>query len=107
MRDLYTFLSYQIGKSPEGASTYWKDYINEFSNYIYASALVTADFTATGEDPGGTAASYGATAAAPEVLATLHPSRSMGLSNGADAYAYSAGVNFRSIRIIPRYREQI
>ena len=79
------------GKSPEGASTYWKDYINEYSNYIYASALVTADFTATGEDPGGTAASYGATAAAPEVLATLHPSRSMGLSNGADAYAYSAG----------------
>ena len=79
------------GKSPEGASTYWKDYINEFSNYIYASALVTADFTATGEDPGGTAASYGATAAAPEVLATLHPSRSMGLSSGADAYAYSAG----------------
>jgi hypothetical protein len=40
------------GKSPEGASTYWKDYVNEFSGYIYASALTSAEFTTLGEDPG-------------------------------------------------------
>ena len=32
-------------KSPEGASIYWKDYVNEYSNYIYASALTSAEFT--------------------------------------------------------------
>ena len=27
------------GKSPEGLSTYWVSYVNEFSQYIYAAAL--------------------------------------------------------------------
>ena len=29
------------GKSPEGASTYWVSYVNEFSQYIYAAAPVS------------------------------------------------------------------
>ena len=80
------------GKSPEGASTYWKDYVNEFSKYIYAgSALTSAEFTAPGEDPGATAASYGATSAAPLVLAYIFSSAGGALSGGADDYAYTAG----------------
>ena len=80
------------GKSPEGASTYWKDYVNEYSQYIYAgSALTSAEFTAPGEDPGATAASYGATAAAPETLAYITTAAGGSLSGGADDYAYTAG----------------
>ena len=80
------------GKSPEGASTYWKDYVNEFSKYIYAgSALVSTEFTAPGEDPGATAASYGATSAAPLTLAYILSSAGGALSGGADDYAYTAG----------------
>ena len=44
-------------KSPEGASIYWKDYVNEFSGYIYASALTSAEFTTLGSDPGAAVAS--------------------------------------------------
>ena len=35
-------------KSPEGASIYWKNYVNEYSNYVYASALTSAEFTTLG-----------------------------------------------------------
>ena len=35
-------------KSPEGSSIYWKDYVNEFSGYIYASVLTSAEFTTLG-----------------------------------------------------------
>ena len=79
------------GKTPEGASSYWKDYVNEFSGWIYASALGTADVTSTGEDPGADASSYGATAAAPEVFAYVLSTAGGALSNGADNYAYTAG----------------
>ena len=79
------------GKTPEGASSYWKDYVNEFSGWIYASALGTADVTSTGEDPGADAASYGATAAAPEIFAYVLSTAGGALSNGADNYAYTAG----------------
>ena len=79
------------GKSPEGASTYWKDYVNEFSGYVYASALTSAEFTTLGEDPGATAASYGATAASPLNLARILPTAGGALSGGTDDYAYTAG----------------
>ena len=80
------------GKTPEGASSYWKDYVNEFSGFIYAgSALTSAEFTAPGEDPGAAAASYGATAAAPLTLAYIVSTAGGSLSGGSDDYAYTAG----------------
>ena len=79
-------------KSPEGASLYWKDYVNEYSKYIYAgSALTSAEFTAPGEDPGAASATYGATAASPLVLAYITTAAGGALSGGADDYAYDAG----------------
>jgi hypothetical protein len=80
------------GKSPEGASTYWKDYVNEYSGYVYAGAsLASADTTTAGEDPGATAASYGATAAAPLELSRILPTAGGALTGGVDDFAYSAG----------------
>ena len=80
------------GKSPEGNSTYWKDYVNEFSRYVYAGvSLQSADYTATGEDPGAASASYGATAVAPLNLARILLTAGGALSGGQDDYAYSAG----------------
>ena len=79
------------GKSPEGASTYWKDYVNEYSGYIYASALTSAEFTTLGSDPGAAAASYGATAAAPVSIARILGTAGGALSGGTDDYAYTAG----------------
>ena len=76
------------GKSPEGNSTYWKDYVNEFSGYIYAgAALSAAEVTTAGEDPGAAAASYGATAAAPLELARILKTAGGALSGGTDDYA--------------------
>ena len=79
------------GKSPEGASTYWKDYVNEFSQFIYAAALTSAEYSPVGEDPGAAAASYGATAAAPLTLAYIFSTAGGSLSGGTDDYAYTAG----------------
>jgi len=77
-------------KTPEGASAYWKDYVNEYSGYVYAGAALT-DVTTVGEDPGAAAASYGATSAAPLALARILPTAGGALSGGEDDYAYSAG----------------
>ena len=80
------------GKSPEGNSTYWKDYVNQYSGYIYAGvALSASEVTTAGEDPGAAAASYGATAGAPLVLARILPTAGGALSGGTDDYAYTAG----------------
>ena len=79
------------GKSPEGASTYWKDYVNEFSQYIYAAALGASDYSPVGEAPGGTSSSYGATSAAPLTLAYILTSGGGTLSGGVDDYGYTAG----------------
>ena len=79
------------GKSPEGSSTYWKDYVNEFSGFIYASALAAGDVTSSGEDPGADASSYGATAAAPEIFAYILSTAGGALSGGLDDYDYTAG----------------
>ena len=78
-------------KSPEGASIYWKNYVNEYSNYIYASALTSAEFTTLGEDPGSAVASYGATAAAPIKIARILKTAGGALSGGTDDYAYTTG----------------
>ena len=80
------------GKTPEGASSYWKDYVNQYSRYIYAGAALSAsEITTVGEDPGATAASYGATSGAPLALARVLPTAGGALSGGTDDYAYSAG----------------
>jgi len=79
------------GKSPEGASTYWKDYVNEFSQYIYAAALGASDYSPVGEAPGGASSSYGATSAAPLTLAYILTTVGGTLSGGVDDYAYTAG----------------
>ena len=80
------------GKSPEGNSTYWKDYVNEFSRYVYAGVdLASAELTAGGEDPGASAASYGATAVAPKSLARILPTAGGALSGGEDDYSYTPG----------------
>ena len=78
-------------KSPEGSSIYWKDYVNEFSGYIYAGALTSAEFTTLGDDPGAAVASYGATAAAPKEIARILPTAGGALSGGTDDYAYTTG----------------
>ena len=79
-------------KTPEGASAYWKDYVNEYSGYIYAGAsLSSAEYTPVGEAPGAAAASYGATAAAPLTLAYILSTAGGSLSGGTDDYAYTAG----------------
>ena len=79
------------GKSPEGSSTYFKDYVNEFSGFIYASALAAGDVTSSGEDPGADASSYGATASAPEIFAYILSTAGGALSGGLDDYDYTAG----------------
>ena len=79
-------------KTPEGASSYWKDYVNEYSAYVYAGAsLSAAEYSPVGEAPGSAAASYGATAAAPLTLAYILSTAGGSLSGGTDDYAYTAG----------------
>ena len=79
-------------KSPEGASIYWKDYLNEYSGYVYAGiGLSSAEVTTAGEDPGSAAASYGATAASPLELARILSTAGGALSGGQDDYAYTSG----------------
>jgi len=78
-------------KSPEGSSIYWKDYVNEFSGYIYAGALTSAEFTTLGSDPGAAVASYGATSAAPISIARILKTAGGALSGGTDDYAYTTG----------------
>ena len=78
-------------KSPEGSSIYWKDYVNEFSGYVYASALTSAEFTTLGSDPGAAVASYGATAGAPIEIARILKTAGGALSGGTDDYAYTTG----------------
>ena len=88
-----TYLSKLLdGKSPEGANTYWKDYVNEYSGFVYAgAALGAAEQTTAGEDSGAEAASYGATAGTPLALARILPTAGGALSGGTDDYAYTAG----------------
>ena len=78
-------------KSTEGSSIYWKDYVNEFSGYVYASALTSAEFTTLGSDPGAAVASYGATAGAPISIARILKTAGGALSGGTDDYAYTTG----------------
>jgi len=80
------------GKSPEGNSTYWKDYVNEFSRYVYAgSSLTSAELTTGGEDSGASAASYAATALAPKALSLILSTAGGALSGGTDDYSYTPG----------------
>ena len=80
-------------KTPEGASAYWKDYVNEYSGTIYAGAAFGAgDQTALGADEGSAASAYNATSASPVKLALIRTDNLGGaLSGGTDDYAYTAG----------------
>ena len=79
-------------KTPEGASAYWVDYTNEYSGSIYAGdSLSSTEVTQLGSDPGVTAASIGATAAAPIPMALIVSTAGGALSGGDDDYAYTAG----------------
>ena len=79
------------GKTPEGASSYWKDAVNETSSYIYGAALGANQSTVLGEDPGSAAASYGATSGSPKKFAAVLAAAGGALSGGTDDYAYTAG----------------
>ena len=80
------------GKTSEGGSSYWKDAVNEFNNYIYAgAALSAAELSTQGENAGSAAASYGATAGAPVELARILPTAGGALTGGVDDYTYTAG----------------
>ena len=80
------------GKTPEGGSSYWKDAVNEFSNYVYAGAdLGASEHAGQGENSGSAAASYGATSGSPVELARILPTAGGTLSGGVDDYAYTAG----------------
>ena len=80
------------GKTPEGGSSYWKDAVNEFSNYVYAGVdLGASEHAAQGENSGSTAGSYGATSGSPVELARILPTAGGALSGGVDDYAYTAG----------------
>tara|TARA_Y100001970_G_scaffold218381_1_gene267783 strand:- start:3773 stop:5677 length:1905 start_codon:yes stop_codon:yes gene_type:complete len=80
------------GKTPEGGSSYWKDAVNEFSNYVYAGVdLGASEHAAQGENSGSTAGSYGATSGSPVELARILPTAGGALSGGTDDYAYTAG----------------
>ena len=80
------------GKTPEGASAYWKDYVNLYSNFIYAGAALTStEFTTAGEDSGAAASSYGATSASPKIMAYIKSTAGGALSGGEDDYDYTAG----------------
>jgi len=79
------------GKTPEGASSYWKDAVNETSSYIYGAALGASQSTVLGEDPGSAAASYGATSGSPKKFAAVLAAAGGSLSGGTDDYAYTSG----------------
>ncbi len=84
-------------KTPEGASNYWRDRVNLESGFIYSGAEQIIGLQATGNAWGSAAASYGATAGAPELMKLQLPSGSGNdfagylLSGGTDDYAYTAG----------------
>ncbi len=79
------------GKTPEGASSYWKDAVNETSSYIYGSALAANQQTTLGENPGSAVASYGATSGSPKKFAAILATAGGSLSGGTDDYAYTSG----------------
>ena len=79
------------GKTPEGASSYWKDAVNETSSYIYGSALAANQQTTLGENPGSAVASYGATSGSPKKFAAILTTAGGSLSGGTDDYAYTSG----------------
>ena len=91
----FTYLSKLTdAKTTEGGSAYWKDYVNEYSNYIYAGLGISdGDQSAAGSGAaaGSASTTYGATESNVVKLRRLLPTVSSTLSGGADDYAYDAG----------------
>ena len=87
----FTYLSkLSDAKTPEGASNYWRDVLNNESAYLYSGAEVSTGLQATGVAWGGTAAAAGGAAGA-TVKLKLILTRETLLSGGADDYAYTPG----------------
>ena len=87
----FTYLSkLSDAKTPEGASNYWRDVLNNESAYLYSGAEVSTGLQATGVAWGGTAADAGGAAGA-TVKLKLILTRETLLSGGADDYAYTPG----------------
>ena len=85
-------------KTPEGASNFYRDIINLESEFVYSGATQTSGLQTGGNAWGATAASYAATAAAPEKMKLILQAPTPGasfdgelLSGGTDDYAYTAG----------------
>ena len=85
-------------KTPEGGSNFYRDIINLESEYIYSGATHSSGLQTGGNAWGATAASYAATAAAPEKMKLILQAPTPGasfdgelLSGGTDDYAYTAG----------------
>ena len=79
-------------RTPEGASNYYLNSINEFSNRIYSGVVLSgADVAAGGTGAwGNTAASYSATAQSPVTLG-ISTVREYSLTGGDDDYQYTVG----------------
>ena len=89
----FTYLSkLSDAKSPQGGSLYWRDVLNEQSEYLYSGAEISTGLTTAGNAWGSAAASYAATAGAPEEMKLVTATaRETLLSGGVDDYAYTAG----------------
>ena len=86
-----TFLSkLSDGKSPEGASTYYKDIINLESNYIFHGAALTGTFEPNTAGGGKTIGVASSTLSSGDVF-LLVGGNETSLSGGTDDYAYTTG----------------
>ena len=87
----FTYLSkLSDAKTPEGASNYWRDVLNNESAYLYSGAELATGLQATGVAWGGAAAAAGGAAGA-AVNLKLVLTRETLLSGGVDDYAYTPG----------------
>ena len=87
----FTYLSkLSDGKSPEGASTYYKDIVNLQSQYIFHGAALTGTFEPNTTGGGKTIGVASSTLASGDVF-LLVGGNETALSGGTDDYAYTAG----------------
>ena len=87
----FTFLSkISDGKSPEGASLYYKDIVNEQSEYIFHGAALTGTFEPNTTGGGKTIGVASSTLSSGDYF-VLVGGNETDLSGGTDDYAYTAG----------------
>ena len=87
----FTFLSkLSDGKSPEGASTYYKDIVNQESSYFFHGAALTGTFEPNTTGGGKVLGSASTTLASGDYF-LLVGGNETDLGGGTDDYAYTAG----------------